>query len=86
MRIGLEHPTSGLRYFLARLNNECRLAWDNEPAFRYGYRPASRAEDYAASGACSAEGVPVDPIGDSCYQGGSFCSAEFDGDTDLAGT
>jgi uronate dehydrogenase len=84
VRIGLEHPDIRFEIFFGASNNE-RGWWDNEPAFRYGYRPAGRAEDYAASALAAQKALPVDPIGD-WYQGGPFCSAEFDGDPDLART
>jgi len=84
IRIGLEHPDIRFEIFFGASNN-ARGWWDNEPAFRYGYRPASRAEEHAASALAAQQALPADPVGD-WYQGGPFCSAEFDGDADLAAT
>lgn len=84
IRIGLEHPDIRFEIFFGASGNE-RGWWDNEPAFRYGYRPTGRAEDHAADALAAQQALPVDPVGD-WYQGGSFCSAEFDGDPDLAAT
>ena len=42
-------------------------------------------EDYAAPALAAQKALPADPIGD-WYQGGPFCSSEFDGDPDLAAT
>ena len=53
------------------------LPWDNEPAFRYGYRPQGRAEDHAAEALAADAKLPSDPVGD-WYQGGPYCSDEFD--------
>jgi len=69
---------------LHRRGNE-RSWWDNERAFRYGYRATGRAEDYATAALAAQKAIPADPVGD-WYQGGPFCSAEFDGDAELAAT
>jgi uronate dehydrogenase len=84
IRIGLEHPDVRFEIFFGASNN-ARGWWDNEPAFRYGYRPASRAEEHAAPALAAQQALPADPVGD-WYQGGPFCSAEFDGDPELATT
>jgi uronate dehydrogenase len=84
VRIGLDHPDIRFEIFFGASDNE-RSWWDNEPAFRYGYRPTGRAEDYAAAALAAQKKLPPDPIGD-WYQGGPFCSAEFDSDGDLAAT
>src|SRR5215472_199490 len=81
VRIGLEHPDIHFEIFFGASDN-ARSWWDNEPAFRYGYRPTGRAEDYAAAALAAQKALPADSIGD-WYQGGPFCSAEFDGDPDL---
>src|SRR6202163_1314258 len=44
VRIGLEHPDIRFEIFFGASDNE-RAWWDNEPAFRYGYRPQGRAEE-----------------------------------------
>jgi uronate dehydrogenase len=84
VRIGLEHPAIRYEIFFGASNNE-RSWWDNEPAFRYGYRPSGRGEDHVAAAMAAQKALPPDPIGD-WYQGGTYCSAEFDGDPDLAAT
>ena len=84
VRIGLEHPDIHFEIFFGASDN-ARSWWDNEPAFRYGYSPTGRAEDYAAAALAAQKALPADPIGD-WYQGGPFCSSEFDGDPDLAAT
>jgi uronate dehydrogenase len=77
---------SSIRFeiFFGASDNE-RAWWDNEPAFRYGYRPTGRAEDYAAAALAAQQALPADRVGD-WYQGGPFCSAEFDGVPELAAT
>jgi uronate dehydrogenase len=84
VRIGLEHPDIRFEIFFGASDNE-RAWWDNEPAFRYGYRPTGRAEEYAAAALAAQKALAADRVGD-WYQGGPFCSAEFDGDQDLAAT
>jgi uronate dehydrogenase len=80
IRIGLEHPDLRYEIFFGASDNE-RSWWDNEPALRYGYRPVGRAEDYADAALAAQKALPPDPIGD-WYQGGPFCSDEFDGGPD----
>jgi uronate dehydrogenase len=75
IRIGLEHPDIRYEIFFGASDNE-RGWWDNEPAFRYGYRPNGRAEDFSTAALAAA--LPSDPVGD-WYAGGPFCSDEFDG-------
>jgi uronate dehydrogenase len=84
VRIGLDHPDIRFEIFFGASDN-ARSWWDNEPAFRYGYRPVGHAEDYAAAALAAQKELPVDAIGD-WYQGGTFCSAEYDGDSDPAAT
>jgi uronate dehydrogenase len=84
IRIGLEHPDLRYEIFFGASHNE-RSWWDNEPAFRYGYRPTGHAEDHAAAALAAQQALPPDPIGDR-YQGGPFCSDEFDGDPGPAAT
>jgi uronate dehydrogenase len=76
IRIGLEHPDIRHEIFFGASDND-RGFWDNEPAFRYGYRPQSRAEDHAAAALAADARLPPDPVGD-WYEGGPFCSDEFD--------
>jgi uronate dehydrogenase len=82
IRIGLEHPDIRFEIFFGASDNE-RGWWDNEPAFRYGYRPTGRAEDHAAFALAAQRTLAADRIGD-WYQGGPFCSHEFDGNPELS--
>src|SRR5207342_2400745 len=47
IRIGLEYPEIRHEIFFG-VSDNARGFWDNEAAFRYGYRPQGRAEDHAA--------------------------------------
>ena len=76
IRIGLEHPDIRHEIFFGASDND-RSFWDNEPAFRYGYRPQGRAEDHAAEALAADAKLPPDPVGD-WYEGGPYCSDEFD--------
>jgi uronate dehydrogenase len=76
VRIGLEHPDIRCEIFYGASDNE-RSWWDNETAFRFGYRPQHRAEDYRDAAFAAQAKLPADPIGD-WYQGGTFCSDEYD--------
>jgi uronate dehydrogenase len=78
VRIGLEHPDIRFEIFYGASDNE-RAWWDNGNAFRFGYRPQFRAEEFRDGALAAQTALPADPIGD-WYQGGTFCSAEYDGD------
>src|SRR5262249_48801686 len=82
IRIGLEHPDIRYEIFFGASDND-RGWWDNAAAFRHGYRPTGRAETHRDAALAAQQGLAPDPIGD-WYQGGPFCSDEFDGDTNLA--
>jgi uronate dehydrogenase len=77
VRIGLEHPDLRYEIFYGASLNE-RTWWDNARAYAYGYRPMGRAEDHRDAALAAQAGLAADPVGD-LYQGGPFCSAEFDG-------
>src|SRR5205085_12180139 len=77
VRIGLDHPDICFEVFYGASDNE-RAWWDNAAAHRFGYRPTGRAEAFREAAFASQAKLPADPIGD-WYQGGPFCSAEFDG-------
>ena len=76
VRIGLEHPDIHYEIFYGASDNE-RAWWDNGAAFRYGYRPAGRAEEHRDAAFSAQAKLPPDPVGD-WYQGGPFCSDEYD--------
>jgi uronate dehydrogenase len=78
VRIGLEHPDLAFEIFYGASNNE-RAWWDNSRAYDYGYRPLDRAEDHVEQALAAQAKLAADPVGDF-FQGGPFCSAEFDGD------
>ncbi len=76
IRIGLEHPDIRCEIFYGVSDNDTSW-WDNADAFRFGYRPVGKAEDHRAAALAAQAQLPPDPIGD-WYQGGTFCSDEFD--------
>lgn len=77
IRIGLEHPDIRHEIFYGGSDNE-RSWWDNENAYRFGYRPTRRAEEYRDAALAVQANLPPDPIGE-WYQGGPFCSDEYTG-------
>ncbi|MGJ4904843.1 NAD-dependent epimerase/dehydratase family protein [Bradyrhizobium sp. HKCCYLRH2060] len=78
-RIGLEHPDIHFEVLYGASLNE-RAWWDNQRAYDLGYRPTGRAEDFREHAMAEQAKLPADPIGDY-FQGGAFCTTEFDGDT-----
>ena len=78
IRIGLEHPEIKYEIFYGASDNAAAW-WDNSNAHRFGYRPKHKAEDFRAEAMAAQAKLPADPIGDY-YQGGPFCSAEYDAD------
>jgi uronate dehydrogenase len=80
VRIGLEHPELRYEIFYGVSHNE-RSWWDNSRAVGYGYRPTGRAEDHRDAALAAQAKLAPDPVGDF-YQGGPFCSDEFDGSKD----
>jgi len=76
VRIGLEHPELRFEIFYGTSLNE-RSWWDNGRAHAYGYRPTGRAEDHRDHALTEQAKLAADPVGDF-FQGGPFCSAEFD--------
>src|ERR1700730_8150741 len=81
IRIGLEHPDIRYEILFGTSDNE-RAWWDNAPAFRLGYRPQGKAEDFMAQALAGERKHPVNTVAD-WYQGGPFCSDEYDGDREL---
>jgi len=78
VRIGLEHPDIRFEIFYGSSDNAAGW-WDNSNARRFGYRPQYRSQDFQAQALVEQAKLPADPIGDR-YQGGPFCSAEYDAD------
>jgi uronate dehydrogenase len=78
LRIGLEHPELHYEVVYGASDNE-RSWWDNANAFRLGYRPKHRAEDFREAALAAQSKLPPDPLGDQ-FQGGTFVSGEFAGD------
>jgi uronate dehydrogenase len=76
IRIGLEHPEIRYEVFYGMSDN-ARAWWDNSNAARYGYRPVGQAEAFRDQAMAKQATLPPDPVGD-WYQGGPFCSDEFD--------
>lgn len=78
-RIGLEHPNLHHEIVWGVSAND-RGWWDNEPAFRLGYRPEDNAEDHLEEALAGEAGrTNVDPLGER-LQGGAFGSTEYRGD------
>jgi uronate dehydrogenase len=78
IRIGLEHPDIRFEIFYGASDN-ADAWWDNSNARRFGYRPQGKAEDFRAQAMAAQAKLPPDPIGER-YQGGPFCSEEYDAD------
>jgi len=83
VRIGLEHPDLGYEVVYG-VSGNTRGWWDNEAAFRLGYRPRSNAEDHAADVLAD---HPVDPSGPIAkrYMGGEFAALDYAGDYTSSG-
>jgi len=77
IRIGLEHPDIRCEIFYGA-SGSARAWWDNSSAFRFGYRPSGYAENHAAAALAAEAKIPPDSIAE-WYQGGTYCSDEFDG-------
>jgi uronate dehydrogenase len=78
IRIGLEHPDIRFEIFYGVSDNEAAW-WDNSNARRFGYKPQGRAEDHRAQAMEAQKKLPPDPVGER-FQGGPFCSDEYDAD------
>src|SRR5262249_7684446 len=79
LRIGLEHPELRFEIFYGASWSD-RTWWDNHRAYEFGYRPRGRAEDHVEVAPAEQAKLAPAPVGDF-FQGGTFCSAEFDADT-----
>lgn len=78
VRIGLEHPDIHFEIFYGSSDNAAGW-WDNSNARRFGYRPKFRSEDFRPEAMAEQAKLHADPIGDR-FQGGPFCSEEYDAD------
>jgi uronate dehydrogenase len=84
VRIGLDHPDIKYEIFYGVSDNE-RCWFDTSNAYKFGYRPTGRAEEFRDEAFAAQAKLPKDPVGD-WYQGGTFCSAEFDNDDGVSMT
>lgn len=78
IRIGLEHPDIRFEIFYGTSDNAAGW-WDNSNARRFGYRPQFRSEIFRDEAMAAQAKLPADPVGDR-FQGGPFCSDEYDAD------
>ncbi|HZP69357.1 MAG TPA: NAD(P)-dependent oxidoreductase, partial [Pseudolabrys sp.] len=78
VRIGLEHPGIRFEIFYGTSDNAAGW-WDNSNAARFGYRPRARGEDFRAEAMAAQAKLAANPIADR-FQGGPFCSDEYDAD------
>jgi uronate dehydrogenase len=76
IRIGLEHRDIKFEIFYGASNN-IDAWWDNSNAQRYGYHPIGKADDYRERAMSAQAKLSPDPVCDK-FQGGPFCSAEYD--------
>ena len=77
IRIGLEKPDLLFEVVYGMSDNK-RAWWDNTRALELGYQPEGKSEDYAEA-VLAAEKPLTDQVA-AYYQGGPFCSDEFDAD------
>jgi len=82
IRIGLDHPDLRFEVFYGASDNE-RGWWDNSAAFRYGYKPTGKSEAHVKEAMEGQAKLKADKVAD-WYQGGMFCSIDYDSDADLA--
>lgn len=78
IQIGLTHPDIKFEIFYGCSDNAAAW-WDNSNAYRFGYKPTGKAEDFRAQAMAAQAALPPDPVGDY-FQGGAFASAEYDAD------
>jgi uronate dehydrogenase len=78
IRIGLEHADIKYEIFYGASNNAAGW-WDNSNAQRYGYHPIGKGDDYRHQAMAAQEKIAPDPVADR-FQGGPYCSDEYDAD------
>jgi uronate dehydrogenase len=77
IRIGLERE--GLVYeTVYGMSDNARAWWNNSRAHELGYKPEGRSEEFATQALAAQALLPPDEVG-AAFQGGSFCSQEFEG-------
>lgn len=77
VRIGLERE--GLVYELVYgMSDNARGWWDNSRAYELGYQPEGRSEDFAKEALAAEALLAADTVA-GFFQGGPFCSEEFEG-------
>jgi uronate dehydrogenase len=76
IRIGLEHADIRFEIFYGGSDNADGW-WDNSNARRFGYKPLGRADDYRDQAMAAQAKLGPDPIGER-YQGGPYCSDDYD--------
>lgn len=81
--IGIEHPAIHFNVVYGVSDNE-RAWYDNDAAFRLGYRPQDRAEDHAAEALAHEARNPEGKISRR-FMGGEFCAMEYSGDLKRSG-
>ena len=77
IRIGLEKPDL-LFEVVYGMSDNARAWWDNNRALELGYQPEGKSEDHAQE-VLAAEKPVTDQVA-AYFQGGPFCSDEFDAD------
>jgi uronate dehydrogenase len=78
IRIGLEHRDIQFEIFYG-VSDNADSWWDNSNARRFGYKPLGKAEEFRDQAMAAQAKLAPDLIGDR-YQGGSYCSDEYDAD------
>jgi uronate dehydrogenase len=78
VRIGLEHPDIRYEIFYGASDSAAGW-WDNSNARRFGYLPQGKADEFHDQAMAAQAKLAPDPVGDR-YQGGPFCSEEYDAD------
>ena len=77
--IGLEHPDIRFEIVYGMSDNVPHAWWDNSNAYRLGYVPKDRSDDFTEEVFKNCPKDTGDPRADH-YQGGSFVSTESGGD------
>ena len=77
IRIGLERD--GLTYEVVYgMSDNARAWWDNSRALELGYKPEGQSEAFAREALAAQALLPADELA-ALFQGGPFCSDEFEG-------